>query len=204
MKPKLITGVPEQEKGSFHDTESVRMSKEHENTVENYKILKDRLMSVNYWNYYAKGVGADFKLHDKDGKLKKRLPERNDFIRIDIPGPGNFEARGFDWVLITDLHERQIDDGDILEFSLLECRPSAIPGSAHGHTAHFYKAEATSTIIVSRGSDFVKLGVYGRNESPNMDANIADKARNLAIALGGMVGISKIQWKAFADMLIDF
>lgn len=37
-----------------------------------------------------------------------------------------------------------------------------------------------------------------------MDAQIADKARNLAIALGGMVGISKIQWKILTDGLVEF
>jgi hypothetical protein len=204
MKPKLITGVPEQQKGSFHDTESIRTTKENESTIDNYKVLKDRLMSVNYWNYYAKGIGADFKLHDAEGNLKMRLPEKDDFIRIDIPGPGNFEARGFDWVRITNIHEKQFDDGDISEFLLLECKPSTIPGKTNTHTAHFYTEEATSTIIITRGLNFIKLGVYGRNESPNMDANIADQARNLAIALGGMVGISKIQWKAFADALIEF
>ena len=204
MKPKLIEGLPLQEKGSFHDTESVRICEDHENTIEYYKILKDRILSINYWNYYAKGVGADFKLHDKDGNLKKRLPEKGDFIRIDISGPGNFEARGFDWVKITEFYERQFFDNDTLDLLLMEFKPSVVPGKSSSHTAHFYSADATSTVIISRGKDFIKLGVYGRNELPNMDASIADKARNLAVALGGMVGISKIQWKAFTDALIDF
>ncbi|MEN4761644.1 hypothetical protein ABEG63_15000 [Chryseobacterium sp. C39-AII1] len=57
MKPQLITEVPLQEKGSFHDTESIRLAKDFEDIVDLYKTLKDRLLSVNYWNYYASGVG---------------------------------------------------------------------------------------------------------------------------------------------------
>ena len=204
MKPKEIKGVPSQEKGSFHDTESIRPSKDYESTVDNYANLKDRLLSVNYWNYYTKDVGADFKLQDQHGNLKKRLPEIGDFIRIDIPGPGNFEERGFDWVQITEMYENKSEEGDILESLLIECRPSSTPDKISSHIAHFYAAEATSTIIISRGKDFIKAGIYGRNESPNMDVDILDKARNLAIALGGMVGISKIQWKALADAFVEF
>lgn len=205
MKPKIVTGVPEHEKGSFHDTESVRKLNDLENSIENFKTLKDRFLSVNYWSYYAKGTGADFKLHDRDGNLKKRLPEKGDFIRIDIPGPGNFEARGFDWVQITDMYEKQFNEGEIAELLLIECRPSEIPGKENTNTAHFYTAEATSTLIIFRGTDYcIKLGIYGRNETPNMNAGIADKARNLTIALGGMVGLSKIQWKALADGLVEF
>ncbi|WP_054509511.1 hypothetical protein [Chryseobacterium sp. ERMR1:04] len=204
MKPKLITGVPTHEKGSFHDTESYRLSKEYQETVNQYKSLKNRLLSVNYWNYFTDGVGADFKLHDKEGNLKKGLPEIGDFIRIDIPGPGNFEARGFDWVQITDMYEKEFENDEILEQLLLECRPSALPGKINAHIAHFYTSDATSTFIISRGKDFIKIGIYGRNETPNMDAQIADKARNLTIALGGMVGISKIQWKILVDALVEF
>lgn len=204
MKPQIITGVPNHEKGSFHDTESIRFSRDFEDTIDLYKTLKDRLLSVNYWNYYDNGVGADFKLHDKDGNLKKRLPEKGDCIRIDIPGPGNFEARGFDWVRITNLDEIYSVNDEVLEMLLMECRPSTVPGKVNLHTAHFYTEDASSTFMISRGKDFIKIGIYGRNETPNMDAQIADKARNLAIALGGMVGISKIQWKILTDALVKF
>jgi hypothetical protein len=205
MKAKIVKGVPEHTKGSFHDTESIRKLNDFNNTVESFKTLKDRVLSVNYWNYYAKGAGADFKLHDKNGNLKKRLPEKGDFIRIDIPGPGNFEARGFDWVQITEMYEKKFDDDKIAELLLMECSPSNIPGGENTHIAHFYTAEATSTLIIFRGKDCsIKLGIYGRNETPNMNAGIADKARNLTIAIGGMVGLSKIQWKALADGLINF
>ncbi|WBX97827.1 hypothetical protein [Chryseobacterium gambrini] len=204
MKPKYITKVPDQQKGSFHDTESVRTSKKDENTSDNFKILKDRLLSVNYWNYYAHGIVADFKLHDAEGNLKKSLPEKGDFIRIDIPGPGNFEARGFDWVQITDIYDGQSEEADILEMFLIECRPSQVPGKATSNTAHFYTSEATSSFAIFRGVDFIKFGIYGRNESPNMEVNLADKARNLSIALGGMVGLSKIHWKVLAETFVEF
>lgn len=204
MKPKEIPSVPLQEKGSFHDTESIRYFESYDLAYENFQILKDRFLSINYWDYYSKAAGADFKLHTKEGILKKRLPETGDFIRIDIPGPGNFEARGYDWVEIKNLYSEEFTNGKTLEFYLMECRPSGIPGKEEKHTAHFYTNEATSTFIISRGEDFIKFAVYGRNESPNLDANMADKARNLVIALGGMVGLSKIQWQSLTDGLLNF
>ncbi|MCY0969213.1 hypothetical protein [Chryseobacterium wangxinyae] len=204
LKPKEIPNVPVQEKGSFHDTESVKFFDHQDLARTNYQILKDRFLSVNYWDYYSKSKGAEFKLHTKEGILKKRLPEIGDFIRIDIPGPGNFEARGYDWVEITDLYSEEFINGETLESYVMVCRPSGVPGKDDTHTAHFYGSDATSTFIISRGEDFIKFGVYGRNESPNLDANIADKARNLMIALGGMVGLSKIQWQILTDSLVDF
>lgn len=34
MKPKLIAGVPTHEKGSFHDTESVRFSQDDQDIID--------------------------------------------------------------------------------------------------------------------------------------------------------------------------
>jgi len=46
--------------------------------------------------------------------------------------------------------------------------------------------------------------VNGRNEQPNTDAeNLIDKARNIAVAAGAMLGFSKVQWKSLVDGLVD-
>lgn len=204
MKAKLITGVPEHEKGSFHDTESIRLIEDHENTIDHYKTLKDRLLSVNYWNYYANGVGADFKLHDKEGNLKKRIPEKGDFIRIDIPGPATLKPEDTIGYRLQICMKSTLMTEKCWSFYSWNAGLPLYLAKLNTHTAHFYTAEASSTFIISREKDCIKLGIYGRNETPNLDAQIADKARNLAIALGGMVGISKIQWKILTDTLVEF
>lgn len=81
------------------------------------------------------------------------------------------------------MHEKQSDNDEILDQLLMECKPSLIPGKKNSHIAHFYTADASSTFIISRRKDFIQVGIYGRNETPNMDAQIVEKARNIAIAL---------------------
>jgi hypothetical protein len=58
--------------------------------------------------------------------------------------------------------------------------------------------------MISRGNTYIKAAVYGRNETANLDANFLDTIRNLVIALGGIIGISKIQRKRLTDALLDF
>lgn len=204
MKPKLIPGVPKHIKGSFHDTENTRFFQDAESAFESFKVLKDRFLTINYWLDYADDLGADFKLYDKQGNLKKTLPEIGDFIRIDIPGPGSREGEGFDWVEIIDFQHNQSENNEILEQLLLKAQPSVKPGKSNKKIAHFYHAEASSTFIISRGIDYIKFGIYGRNESPNFDAELLDTLRNFWIAFGGMFGLSKIQWKHLVDKLVDF
>lgn len=72
---------------------------------------------------------------------------QGDYICIDIPGPGNIEAKGYDWV---------------------QCAPSIDP-TQPGHTniAHFYSEAATSTFMISGTEKCIYACIYGRNERPN-------------------------------------
>nr|WP_315034013.1 hypothetical protein [uncultured Chryseobacterium sp.] len=204
MKPKEIFGVPIQKKGSYHDTESKRKYVHSEPTEKAFSILRERLLSINNWKSYCGDEFADFKLFESEGKMVNRFPLIGDYIRIDIPGPGTLEDKGFDWVQIVDLSEGQTDSV-WLDFVMLTCRPSKNPKDKKSeHIIHFYSDEASSTFGVFKGRDFIQAGIYGRNETPNMDAKFLDKARNLLIAAGGMVGVSKIEWKTLANGLLDF
>jgi hypothetical protein len=204
MKPKELFGVPIQKKGSYHDTEAKKTYADPEQVNEGFNILKERFMLINNWKSYCGEGFADFKLFDSEGRMVERFPLIGDYIRIDIPGPGTVEAKGYDWVEITDLFEEQTHD-ICLDFMMMTCRPSKNPqDKTSEHIVHFYSDQATSTFGIFKGRNFIEAGIYGRNETPNMDAEFIDKARNLMIAAGGMIGISKIQWKTLVDGFLDF
>jgi hypothetical protein len=47
-------------------------------------------------------------------------------VKIDIPGPGDPEAKGYDWVEVVMVDNRCCNDE--LERYLISCRPSEPPG----------------------------------------------------------------------------
>ncbi|MBV8327316.1 hypothetical protein [Chryseobacterium sp.] len=201
MKPKQIRGVPPQKSGGFHDTES-RKQFEQALIPLKFEILKKRFLSVNQWKKYCGEAFAAFRLYDVNGKSVERDPQKGDFIRIDIPGPGDTEAKGYDWVEITDICFYQ---DNISENIMMTCRPSINPEDKRkNHIAHFYSSKATSTFMIYRNPTHLKAAIYGRNESPNFNAGFIDILRNIMIAAGGMAGVAKIQWKQLADGLLDF
>ncbi|MBK1895770.1 hypothetical protein [Chryseobacterium paridis] len=202
MRPKQIPGVPVQERGGFHDTESQKNVGEPNLLAQNFDVLKKRFFSINEWQQYSGEGSAEFKLYNSAGVPVEGAPEIGYFIRIDIPGPGESEAKGFDWVEIINISHHLSDH---LEYFLITCRPSKIPGNVeNNHIAHFYSSKATSTFMISKTDEQIKAAVYGRNESPNYDARFIDKIRNIFIAVGGMMGTAKIQWKTLSDGLLDF
>lgn len=201
MKPKQIKGIPGQQYGGFHDTES-------EKTVEpellplKFEMLQNRFFSINHWKNYCGEEFADFKLYDHKGNAVERNPQKDDFIRIDIPGPGEKEAEGYDWVKVTDICFCEDHNSESISMT---CRPSGDPNNEQNdHVAHFYSPKATSTFMISRTPNHLTAAVYGRNESPNLNAKLIDTVRNIFVAAGGMIGIAKIQWKKLTDGLLDF
>ncbi|WP_426478640.1 hypothetical protein ACP3T3_04020 [Chryseobacterium sp. CBSDS_008] len=201
MSPKIFKEVPAQKFGGFHDTESRKLCKQ-DLIPSKFKILKERFFSVNQWQSYSGKAFASFKLYDYDGNPVEREPQKGDFIRIDIPGPGEPEAKGYDWVEITDLCFYQDRFSESISMT---CRPSRNPqNKKNRHIAHFYSSGASSTFMISRSQDDIKAAVYGRNETPNFNAQFLDVIRNLATAIGGMMGIAKIQWKQLTDGFLDF
>ncbi|REC45312.1 hypothetical protein [Chryseobacterium pennipullorum] len=201
MKPKQIKGVPEQKSGGFHDTES---KKEFEKALVplKFEILKKRLFSVNIWESYSGKGFAIFKLYDSEAMPVDREVQKGDFVRINIPGPGEPSAGGYDWVEVTDICYYQDAASETI---LIICRPSRDPQkNGNKHIAHFYSSKATSTFMIQRNATHIIAAVYGRNESPNFNARIIDVIRNLIIAAGGMMGVAKIQWKRLADGFLDF
>ena len=203
MKAKQIPGVPVQKKGAFHDNESKRSFEYAELVANHFEILKDRFFSINRWKEYGGDLSADFRLFDCVGSYVDRMPRKGDYIRIDIPGPGDIKAKGYDWVEVMKIDDRCY--GDELERYLLVCRPSAVPQSNEEHIAHFYARESSSSFIISRGIDYIKAGIYGRNEVPNISrTGFFGRIRNLLVSIGGFFQLTKIQWKSLADGFLDF
>ena len=203
MEAKQIPGVPVQKKGAFHDTESKRCFESAELVANHFEILKDRFFSIHRWKEYGGDLSADFRLFDCVGSYVDRMPRKGDYIRIDIPGPGDIKAKGYDWVEVMKIDDRCY--GDELERYLLVCRPSAVPQSNEEHIAHFYARESSSSFIISRGIDYIKAGIYGRNEVPNISrTGFFGRIRNLLVSIGGFFQLTKIQWKSLADGFLDF
>ncbi|MEC3876376.1 hypothetical protein [Chryseobacterium salviniae] len=200
MKAKHIPGVPMQKSGGFHDTESTRQYKDIEIDAQ-FEILKKRFFSINEWKDYCGNASSEFNHFNESGERVARVPQRGDFIRIGIPGPGTEEAGGYDWVEIINIAHRQIDN---YESYLISCRPAKDPSKPKGHIAHFYSRSATSNMMIAKEGNILKAGVYGRNEKPNFNARFIDKIRNFMIAAGGMMGMGKIQWKMLTEGLLDF
>ncbi|NGM61696.1 hypothetical protein G5B30_07170 [Sphingobacterium sp. SGG-5] len=159
-----------------------------------------KLLDVNHWHHIAKGVSAVFSIVDEQGtQLSHRLVEKNDFIKIDIPGPGLPSSDGFDWVKVEDVVEEHFAD---LKRIALTLRPCPDPSHEGTDTAHFFKNIATSSIIIKQKETSVCLQYAGRNEVINMEneSNL-DKVRNFIIGLGAKMGASFPQWKALIDGL---
>lgn len=195
--------VPGQQKGAETNAEeSVTAS-----SVEEAKLIfmnaKERLLDINHWHRWAGFGSAEFHVTDERGRRLERSAREGDFVCIDIPGPGTDAGDGKDWVRVESI-ESCYDPANDYEVFTLVVRPTVNPKSSTGETAHFYTSDATSTYIVQREGKKVWVAERGRNEIPNTEVDKAlDKARNVAVAVGGMAGLSKIQWKALVKGLLN-
>ena len=198
---ELNNPVPEQTKGNKTDTSASADYNTEAEAVEHYKLAKNKLLNISKWHTYAGTGTADFQLTDKDGNSAYRLAEIGDHFRINIPGPGSITGDGFDWVQIQDIIEESGIDAEQIAITV---QPATNPDNAKQDTAHFFDKEASSTFIVRRDGKTVLAEVHGRNEKPNTDSDsLLDKARNLVVAAGAMMGFSEVQWKSLVNGLVD-
>lgn len=203
MKAKILPGIPHQVEGAYHDTEKTKDLGPLEICDIKYRMLKANFLAVNYWKDFGGKGSAEFKLYDSDGNFKTDRPTEGDFMRIDIPGPGDLKAKGYDWVRIISLtNEFCLEDE--LECLTMITQPSEKPGDRSGHIAHFYSKRSTASFRVAKGKDFVRVGIYGRNELSNIsDSGFFGRIRNFFIASAGFVQLTKLQWSGLADGLIN-
>ena len=202
MKPKIIPGIPIHIKGAYHDTENSKNIATRENCDRTFALLKENFLAVNHWKDFAGSGSADFRLFDTNGNQKHGLPVEGDFMRINIPGPGDLKSKGYDWVRIIKLtDEFRLEDE--LECITMITQPSEKPGDSSGHIAHFYSEKSTASFRIARGKDFVRVGIYGRNElTNNSNSGFFGRIRNFFIASGGFLQLTKMQWASLAEGLI--
>lgn len=194
--------IPEQEHGANTDTVSKIKLGTVDEAVQVFEIVKKRLMDVSNWQELSGEILAKFQLLDASGTELSDGAKEGNFIRINIPGPGNKSGKGYDWVRIEKI-DCVADETESLEYIAIKVRPCKSPVNNEQATAHFFKNIATSTFLVMRKNTTISAEVHGRNEETNMDPpDISNKIRNFFVGLGAMLGFSKIQWKSLVDGLI--
>lgn len=139
--------IPEQYTGKDIVTTSSVSFKDKERAAVCYIETKKRLLNVNKWHFIAGFVSGRFYVVTPGVEVLSRLVEKNDFLKIDIPGSGSSAGDGYDWVEVEELKENHTGAMQSIGFCV---RPSQNPAGRRSKTAHFYTSEATSTFIVTR------------------------------------------------------
>ncbi len=193
--------VPEQEKGAKSDTKAEKKFDSLEEARAFFLVAKERLLNVNKWHDLSGKGTADFTLLDKDGKKANRLVQKEDYFRIEIPGPESREGDGYDWVQVEEIKEKSEANH---EFIAIRVRPAENPKKEGNTTSHFFDDDASSTFLIERKETTVTSEIHGRNESPNIQQPTkGDVVRNSIVALGAMIGFSKFQWGKLAKGLVS-
>lgn len=198
MKHKKVPGVPNQIKGSCHDTETKVTYPNAEDLEKNFNIAKNRLFDINNWSNHTSGIPVKFTLCDQEGTAVERDPQIGDYVKILLHDKPNPQKRDYIWVRID-----MIDQSNPNSL-MLQMRPSTLPGNQFGgNIMHFYSSGSTSTFIVSKGNNYAKAAVYGRNEKANLNTDFLSAIKNWLTVLGARFGFQKIPWKAFTEMLLN-
>lgn len=194
------TLVPKQKTGSKLDLLSFTECDSIEEALVFFQAVKHRLLNVNQWDEICNVPSSVFKLINEKGQEVAGLIKEDDYIRINIPGPGTKIGEGYDWVKVESITEQEFSDGEILSITV---RPSHHPLRAFSETAHFFWNEATSTFQVKRKGKIIYAAVHGRNELPNNKTSIfVDNLRNTLVGWSAKIGFSYPQWKGLTEGLI--
>ena len=191
--------VPGQQTGkAIEAKESVTLASADEAQAF-FKVVRQRLQDVNRWNEMAEGITATFRLVDSKGTVLGRAPQKGDYFRIDIPGPGTKSGEGYDWVQIEEIMNSTSENEE--EYGI-RVRPTANPVNSKGDTAHFYSSQSTSTFLVSRKDNVIRAEVFDRNTKPNDEADSTfDRIRDAVVGTVGVLGFSKVQWEGLVKGL---
>lgn len=193
--------IPAQQKGEKTDIRKKRTVATPEQAGILYHEARHRLLNVNEWQQISTGLSAGFMLTDSRGNRKEAPPERGDYFRIDIPGPGSRAGRGYDWVQVEKVAECADPPSDTEQIEI-QVRPAADPVRRE-ETAHFFKRHATSSFLVRRERESVYAEIFGRNEEVNTrNRRLIDKIRNIFVGTSAQAGFSAIQWQHLADGLL--
>jgi hypothetical protein len=192
-----MNAIPEQHSGNQHDAVESLECNSLEEALRCYNAAVERLKKIHAWGEIVNDMEAVH--YDNSGSLTKASPEVGNYIRTVLPGPGNPDGDGNDWVKIQEIHESP-DQGEFL----MTVKPCNNPLDPDTNIAHFYDDQASNTFIIRRQGTTVFAEVHGRNEKPNLsEASLMGKARNALVGLGGIIGLGKIHWEYFAKRLLE-
>lgn len=202
MNGKNYTGlIPKQKEGREITAEATT---EFQNAIRAgvfYSEAKKRLLFIHNWHKIAGWLSADFQLTDDKGEEVDRLAQKGDHFRIDITGPGSHAGDGYDWARVEDIKEVNTDDVDSIAILV---RPAQNPQTSNSNIAHFFADKSTSTFVVTREGNKVTASIYDRNIEANEETKQPlDKLRNAVVGLGAKHGLSKLQWKALTEALVN-
>ena len=202
MKQKDQLGIiPGQFKGQALEVEASSVSDTETAAQSLYELAKKKLFSVNDWHKVVDGLTARFQIVDQDGNEVSRKVNKGDYLRINIPGPGNKEGDGYDWVVVEELKEINKEDFQSAGFRV---RPTENPFGKKNETAHFYSNETTSSFVITRENVTVVSWIVDRNMKPNTESgSVVDKVRDVMVGISGIAGFSKVQWQGLADGLLE-
>ncbi len=177
--------LPPQTTGEATQIAAEVLTEREEDARYVFERASERLLDVNQWTDMCGSLAAGFQLTDEMGKDLQGHAAVNDFVRIDIPGPGPREGRV--WVQIEKVEQPVGAATDSLFF--IRVRPSpAPPVRAGAEAADFGEFSPTSTFVLERNGKRVTMTVYGRNK-------IAGSV--------GAIGLSRSQWKALIQGMLD-
>lgn len=193
--------IPRQEEGKSVDISEIIDSNSEEEARSTFTRAKDRLLNPDAWHDVAGELSARFKLVARGENIIRECARVNDFIQIEIPGPGNVEGEGYDWVKIKNIDYQPKQNAD--ESFAMTVEVAENPNTSGKEIAHFFREGATSTYMLTRKGKKIIATYHGRNELPNINKpDITGKIRNALVAIAAICGISEIQWRYFLKGLI--
>jgi len=198
---KIDSLIPFQYTGKASNTSYSIEAHSNREAQQIFLNARNNLLHINWWHELAGSATAVFQLTDSTGREVDRVVQVGDYLRIDIPGPGEPNGDGYDWVRVEEVEE-QIKHS-FHTWVAIKVRPAASPGTGENHTAHFFADEATSSFVVERRGRMISASVYGRNEKPNDEHDgLFDIIRNTIVAVTAIFGLSKPQWKSLVKGIL--
>jgi len=203
MKNPEKASVPEQTEGVSKEFEETIELETLEDAEDMFVVAKDRLLQVSRWHEISKSIKSQFHIVDRHGHELHRPAHTGDYIVINIPAPGSNAGEGRDWVAVDAITYDDYPDENKEQIAM-RLRPVSNPMNNDGSVAHFFTDNSTSTFIIGRDHKKLTASYYGRNEKPNTDTEkLMDTVRNVAVAIGAMLGFSDIQWKGLLKGFLE-
>ena len=194
------SNIPSQVRGKKLDISEEKAYRTRDEAFAAFKRARERLYAINQWQEFAGTASATFELVNALGHHLSRSPQVGDYVKVDIPGPGSFVGKGYDWVRITQLEDRLEDC--YVEISLQPSMPPEILRD-RDEVAHFFKPSASTNIEIELRDLTVYANYYGRNQETNTESELfIENARNAFIGLGAKIGLSYPQWKRLIEGIL--